>query len=120
MKRLLLSLLNKSFVLYIAVAVIAVGLTDAKLTQKERSFYLRYLFFNDTQNLKDGVVYFEYMTHLVPKDPGIWRDLGYCQFNLGEYADAVHSYQKAIALNPRNPIFFAELKTIADFLQKNH
>lgn len=42
--------------------------------------------------------------NIKPEDPLAWTDMGIIRANLGDYAGALQAYEKAIALDPSNPL----------------
>ena len=58
--------------------------------------------------------YQEYATHLAPKDPTIWLNLGTIQRTIGTLGPAADSFRKAISLDPNHALAHYNLGAVYD------
>ena len=96
-------LLNRSLWLYVAVAVLFAVVVDYKKAAKHRAHYLLGIFYNqELRNFKDGIVYFDYLTHQRPDDSRNYFFLGYCYLHSMDYHRAVRYFEQALRWTPDN------------------
>jgi len=95
------TILNRSVWLYLAVALIFIGLVDYKQAAKERSHYLLGIFYNeDLKNFKDGTFYFDYLVHHKPQEASNYFLLGYCYAKMNDFHRAVQYFAQAVRVEP--------------------
>ncbi|MBP6342731.1 MAG: tetratricopeptide repeat protein [Candidatus Omnitrophica bacterium] len=98
--------LSRALWLYLAVLVVFAVSVDYKKAQYKRARYLLGVFYNEQlQNYSDGIVYFDYLSQLRPKEARNYFLLGYCYLYLQQYDKALIYFKRALVLGPGNPLW---------------
>ena len=74
--------------------------------QPEQPFWLYFNlggFLTRLEQFEPGILAYREASRLEPENPGIYRLLGETQSKFSDFEGAIESYQKAIAINPRQP-----------------
>lgn len=111
---------NRSIWLYLIVAVIFAVSVNFKKAAQERTRYLLGVFYNqDLTDYNDGIVYFDYLAHKKPQDGRNYFFLGYCYLYLAQYDKALVYLERAIKLNPQEPLYEQYLQYVKSKLNKD-
>lgn len=111
---------NRSVVLYLSVAILFGMTVDYKKAEHQRARYLLGVFYNENlSNYLDGIVYFDYLSHLRPKDGKNYFFLGYCYLYLGQYDKALVYFERAQKWMPDEPLFQQYLAHVKSKLNKD-
>lgn len=118
--KLLKFLLNRSMVVYFVVLAVFLTAVDFKKAAQQRSHYLIGVFYNENlANYLDGIVYFDYLAHLRPKDGKNYFFLGYCYLYLEKYDKALVYFERALQLIPDDPLCQQYLAYVKSKLNKD-
>jgi tetratricopeptide (TPR) repeat protein len=98
--------LGRALWLYLAVILIFAVSVDFKKANYKRARYLLGVFYNEQlQNYTDGIVYFDYLSHVRPGEARNYFLLGYCYLYLQQYDKALTYFKRAVILGPGNPLW---------------
>lgn len=96
------SLLTRSFMAYAIISIIILHFVKFGRLDEQYTRYLSWkVGMSQHQNYKEGVLYYECLTKLNPKDAWAFSQLGICYYQLKETSSAVEAYSQAIKLDPR-------------------
>ena len=95
------SLWKCSLFLYGVVFIFIISMTDIQRMRFQRLSYLAGMMSRSTglrEKDRIGVLYFDTMSRVLPKDGRIYVDLGLCYYRLGQEKEAIASFNKAFSL----------------------
>ena len=74
--------------------------------EQAEAYYYRGQVFIDINNIHAAKSDFRRVTQMTADDPEAWNFLGYTQSLDGDNQSAIESFNKAIAINPNNPMYY--------------
>ena len=118
--KIILSLLNKSLVLYLLIFAVLYFSIKRNVVEGQRIFYLRVCVHDNFGRINDktNIIFLDYLTRLKPDQAPYWVRLGVSQFHLEEFEAAAQSYKKAILLDPSNSKYQMDLERIEQMIPK--
>lgn len=113
-------LLKRSVVLYLAIGIVFTIAVDHNKAAQQRSRYLLGVFYNESlSNYQDGIVYFDFLSKLRPKDGKNYFFLGYCYLYLGQYDNALAYFERALFYMPDEALYQQYLAHVKSKINKD-
>lgn len=108
---------NRTIWLYVCIALVFGIAVNHKRAAHVRGRYLLGVFYNqDLQSFRDGLVYFDYMRHIKPRDSQYLFFLGYSYLQLADLKRARRYFERALAIEPANALWKQYLDYTVDQL----